>query len=116
MLLNLSNHPSSNWPESQKKTSIELYGRVEDMPFPQINPEMNESELDVCVEEYFQKILRLNPSAVHIMGEMTFVYQLVTKLKNKGMICIASTTQRIAVEDGSGNKISKFQFVRFRKY
>lgn len=116
MLLNLTNHPSVNWPENQKNIALETYGNIEDMPFPQINPEWDEDKIDQLVEEYVQKIKEINPEAVHIMGEMTFVFRLITQLKDRGIACLASTTERLAVEDDKGNKTSTFSFVRFRKY
>lgn len=116
MLLNLSNHPSSLWSTEQSSQAIVAYNKVEDLAFPQIDPEMLEQDLDKLVEEYFKKIQEINPKAVHIMGEMTFVYRLVTRLKRKGVRCVASTTERISKEDGKGNKTSTFKFIKFRAY
>lgn len=38
MLINLSNHPYEKWDETQKQAAIEAFGRVEDYPFPPIDP------------------------------------------------------------------------------
>ncbi|MGQ9799960.1 MAG: hypothetical protein ACUVRG_11875, partial [Ignavibacterium sp.] len=54
-------------------------------------------------------------NAVHLMGEFTFVYNLVNLLKKKNIKVIVSTTDRI-VEESDGKKIVIFQFVRFREY
>ncbi|MGQ9848195.1 MAG: hypothetical protein ACUVQP_11950, partial [Bacteroidales bacterium] len=54
-------------------------------------------------------------NAVHLMGEFTFVYNLVNLLKKKNIKVIVSTTDRI-VEESDGKKIVTFQFVRFREY
>lgn len=116
MLLNLSNHPSSSWKKEQSDAAVEKYQSVQDLPFPQISPEMEEEDLDALVEEYLIKIKAINPTAVHLMGEMTFTYRMVNRLKEIGIPCIASTTQRIASEDDNGNKTSAFSFVRFRQY
>lgn len=116
MLLNLSNHPSASWPEEQLTAAIEKYNSVEDLAFPQINPEWDSDQIEQLAEEYEIKVRKLNPTAVHLMGEMTFTYKLVNRLKAIGIPCIASTTERIATEDGNGNKTSVFQFVRFRMY
>jgi len=40
-LINLSNHPSGNWPAEQIQVAQAQYGRVVDMPFPRINPSMD---------------------------------------------------------------------------
>lgn len=115
-LLNLTNHPSTSWPSNQKKTAIELYGAIHDMQFPRINPALTENELAELVNEYLTKVINLSPTAVHIMGEMTFTFRLVNKLKENGIKCVASTTERVTRENKNGEKISTFKFVQFREY
>lgn len=115
-LLNLSNHPSTLWGSNQKKSAERLYERIQDLPFPQISPDWDENQLDDLVQEYLVKIQDINPSAVHIMGEMTFTHRLVNRLKEVGITCIASTTQRDVVEEDNGIKTSTFKFIKFRKY
>ncbi|MBN9350053.1 MAG: hypothetical protein J0H55_05145 [Chitinophagaceae bacterium] len=116
MLLNLSNHPSATWPEEQVAAAIGKYNSVEDLAFPKINPEWDSDQIEQLAEEYEIKVRTLNPAAVHLMGEMTFTFKLVNRLKSIGIPCIASTTERIATEESNGNKTSVFQFVRFRSY
>ena len=53
---------------------------------------------------------------VHIMGEMTLTYAIVSRLLKRGVCCMASTTTREVATDTDGNKISVFRFVRFRQY
>lgn len=113
MLLNLSNHPSTSWSESQLTAAG---GKVTDLAFPQVAPDGDEAYIESLANEYLDKILKMNNiEAVHIMGEMNFTYALVNKLKANGIKCVASTTKRETVEE-NGIKISKFQFVRFREY
>jgi hypothetical protein len=116
MLLNLSNHPSAPWPANQKEAAEKEFETVQDLPFPQIPPNLSSAGLDQLVESYVQNIRNIDPIAVHIMGELTFTYRLVYKLKAIGIRCLASTTERIVSEDGKGNKTSTFQFVQFRDY
>lgn len=116
MLLNLSNHPSANWPERQRNLANEIYGEVEDFPFPQIDPNLNEPQLDKLVEEYFLLVARKKPKAVHIMGELTFCVALIKKLQKAEFSCLASTTHRTTQDLPDGTKVSKFEFVRFRHY
>ena len=113
MLLNLSNHPSSNWTPEQISAAG---GDVVDMSFPQIDPMGDEAYIEGLANEYLQQILKMKDvSAVHIMGEMNFTFSLVNKLKANGILCVASTTERHKVEE-KGVSISKFVFVRFREY
>lgn len=115
MLLNLSNHPKDSWQPEQLGEARKLFGEVIDMPFPAVPPDADERALQTLVDEYIDKILELAPAAVHIMGEMTFTCRLVSKLKQVGIKCIASTTERIA-EEFQGKKLVQFRFVRFREY
>ena len=115
MLLNLSNHPSENWPKNQLEIAINFYGSVIDLAFPQINPHLDSDGLDSLVDQFEQQVQQINPSVVHIMGEMTFTFRLVHRLKALGITCIASTTERITeIEDNT--KTSIFKFVQFRNY
>jgi methionine aminopeptidase len=115
MMINLSNHPSTAWEIKQYQNAVQEFHEVIDMMFPFINPEANAIEIDLLVENYFAEIKKLVPQAVHIMGELTFTFRMVTKLKNVGITCIASTTKRNVIEK-DGAKVSRFEFVKFREY
>lgn len=118
ILINLSNHPFKTWGEKQKEAA-KKYGDVIDIPFPDIDPDAE--RLDQLVDDYFHKITDYTAPdtdvSLHIMGEMTFVYQLVYNLQEWSFIkCIASTTRRIVTMGPDGVKKSVFEFVRFREY
>lgn len=116
MLLNLTNHPSISWPQNQKETAIKKYGTIQDLLFPHIDPHLQTDEIEELVQEYILKIKEINPCAIHIMGEMTFTYRLVNRLKEIGIPCIASTTERKVIMDEEGLKTSQFRFIQFRSY
>lgn len=115
MLLNLTNHPSAGWPENQRKEALEAYHEIQDWPFPVIPPTWDITDITNHVSQYINQIQALHPTAVHVMGEMTFSFQLIQRLLALGIPCIASTTQRITSQSGD-TKVSKFEFVRFRPY
>ncbi|GAB1431037.1 hypothetical protein MASR2M18_18710 [Ignavibacteria bacterium] len=115
MLINLSNHPFAQWDKEQKDQANMLYGKTEDMQFPAVAPYADAEEIATLAHDYANKILTLSPAAVHIMGENTFCFALISMLQRAGVICIASTTWRDSIETAEG-KISRFRFVRFRKY
>lgn len=116
MLINLSNHPSASWSAEQTAVANKSYGKIVDLPFPQVLPDGDEAYIENLADEYLQRILGMKDvSAVHLMGEMNFTFSLVNKLKAKGVRCVASTTKRETVEE-NGVKISKFKFVRYRCY
>lgn len=118
LLVNFSNHPSRYWDERQRKASHK-YGKLIDMPFPPISPDADDGELKKLVQDYVQQIVSLADSkaiTVHIMGEMTFTFMVVTRLKEMGIRCIASTTERKTTYNDDGTKLSEFSFVKFREY
>ena len=118
ILINFSNHPSALW-GAEQLAAAQTYGEVIDLSFPQVNPGMSEKELQALSSQYVDKILSMaegQNATVHIMGEMTFTFMVVTRLKEIGIQCVASTTERKVTCDSDGTKISEFSFVQFREY
>lgn len=118
LFVNFSNHPSRYWDNKQREASQD-YGELIDMPFPQIVPNATDEELQELSQKYVHRIISLGDPkqiTVHVMGEMTFTYLVVTKLKEIGIRCVASTTERKTVYNSDGTKLSEFSFVKFRKY
>jgi hypothetical protein len=124
MLINLSNHPSDKWDSHQISEAKKHFGTITDMEFPAINPTWDAGKIKHLAHVFFGKITSVfdecanQPflNAVHIQGEFTFVYNLVNLLKNSDITCVASTSMRNVEELPGGQKIVKFQFVRFREY
>jgi len=128
MLINLSNHPSNKWSAEQLSAARAIYYQIKDIPFPNIDPGATIDEIIKLAKEYAlmcdcNLILYKMPDgkvpppdAVHIMGEMTFTYNVVKQLEKLGITAVASTTERIAVEDENGQKTSVFKFIQFRPY
>lgn len=130
MLLNLSNHPKAKWDERQL-AAASRFGAVEDMPFPQINPNASLDDVARIAREYADKCeQRLSthavggtesratsePHAIHIMGEFTFTYLFVREMERRNILCVASTTERIVSDNPDGSKTTLFRFVQFRPY
>lgn len=118
MFINLSNHPSTKWSEAQIEAAKQ-YGDIVDLPFPQVDPKGDEDYIAGLADEYCHKVLDLadsHPVTVHLMGEMTLTFALVIRMKAKGLVCLASTTERIVTEEAPGVKTNVFRFARFRKY
>ncbi len=116
MLINLTNHPSEGWVGAQMAEALAAYGSITDMPFPQIPPHFSSAEVGALAWDYFEKVAEHHPEAVHLMGEATFTFALVSLLKANGIPCIASTTERIVTLEENGEKRTQFKFVRFREY
>lgn len=118
MLINLSNHPSDLWEEKQL-TAAKQYGEIVDMPFPQVGPEVSHEDILALADECVHAIEEKAQDAdiiVHVMGEMTLTYAIVSRLKEMGIRCVASTTERNTAVDDSGVKTSVFAFRMFREY
>lgn len=118
LFLNLSNHPSDKWSKAQLDAA-RAYGEVVDMPFPEIDPGATTEEIHRLAEEYAKEISSRYPDCdltVHLMGEMTFCFRLVTLLHARGVRCVASTTQRKTSELEGSKKESIFEFQAFREY
>lgn len=120
MLYNICNHPSSKWETSQLLAAAE-FGEIVDIPFPRIDPDGDEAYVARVVEHVYGEIKELIKAEqnekpyVHVMGEMTFSFGLISKLQADDIICLASTTARITNESGN-SKTSVFKFQRFRMY
>ena len=119
LFLNLSNHSSDKWSKAQLDVA-RAYGEVVDMSFPEIDPGATTEEIHRLAEEYADRItssyLGRDLMTVHLMGEMTFCFRLVTLLHARGVRCVASTTQRKTSELPDGKKESIFEFQAFREY
>jgi hypothetical protein len=122
MLLNFSNHPSSKWGEKQTQTAIEKYNEIKDIPFPNVPPSASSEDLKILANQYVQQFRTLakatenQPFAVHIMGEMTLIFRIISLLKRSKITCVASTSERNTIENPDGSKTIQFDFIQFREY
>ena len=116
MFINLTNHPSSGWSEEQLNAAKQ-YGEIVDLSFPNIEPYFTSKEINDLADITIDGIKTLGAApVVHIMGEMTFTYAVVSRLKALGLPCVASTTERLVKMMPDGKKVSDFKFVQFREY
>ncbi len=117
MFINLTNHPSDKWSEEQLEAA-RRYGEIVDLSFPIIEPTYSKDDIMFLVRECTETIMGIKEgvTVVHVMGEMTFTYNLINALKDAGITCLASTTERNTIMTPDGKKISEFKFVQFREY
>lgn len=118
VFINLTNHPSSLWSESQLQAAA-MYGELIDKPFPQVNPEWDEEQIHVLAESTVKSVIDSYGSdrvVVHLMGEQTLCFAMIQLFQNEGITCIASTSERLVTEIEPGKKVTEFRFVRFREY
>lgn len=89
-LVNCSPYPFAEWPINHQNRAKEQFGQVQDIPFPSIAPTISAEVFAALVETYFRKIKALRPTAVHLMGELTFTFALVQRLQRVGVECLVS--------------------------
>ncbi len=119
IFINFSNHPSTEWSKEQKEEALTYGENLIDLPFPNVNPYIDEIAIAQKADEYVLKIKEIaegKSTTVHIMGEMNLTYLIVQKLIEQNICCVSSTSERDVeiLEDGSKNVF--FKFIRFRKY
>lgn len=112
-LVNLSNHNSKNWSNAQK----EGFDEIVDIQFPNINPNADENNVELLVNEYIEKIQATKIENIMLQGEFTFCFLLQNKLRTRCKFYIP-TTERKVVEtidvNGNATKTAIFEFVRWR--
>ena len=109
---NLSHHPSAGWSPEQRSAALALASRVEDVPFPDVDPECED------ITELLSAVIARIPAGcccAMVQGESVLQHALVIRLQGMGIACFAATTAR-EVSEREGQKISVFRFVRFRLY
>ena len=117
--INFTNHPSDTWSEEQIKAA-EAYGTIVDLPFPNIDPNATEWDIGKLGDEFVEKIEKLKPCAVLCQGEFTLSYLVIAQLLRRGVTVLSACSERTVKErqraDGSTEKVSTFQFVKFRTF
>ena len=121
IFINYSNHPVEFWDNKQLLKAREMGDSLVDIPFPKVSPTMNHDEIVKFAESEVKRIkdatvVNFDNVTVHIMGEHTLVYNVIRLLKQQGVKCVASTTERVTEILPSGEKVSKFNFITFREY
>lgn len=119
VFVNFSNHPSNDWSEDQIEAARK-YGEVVDVPFPSLEPGLDEADIQTIGNVCIEKIIAEKPTVVMCQGEFTLTFYVVSSLLEKGITCVAACTKRVAsetkLEDGTVRKESLFVFDGFRKY
>lgn len=118
MLINLTNHPSTTWSENQFQQAVTQFGGVVDFQFPKILESMESDELIKTAKLTIDEIQNKFPEfkSILVMGEHTFTFAIVIELLKSGFSCYATVAPRDVLDEKNNIKISRFQFVKFRKY
>lgn len=124
VLINHSNHPSIKWDDRQK----EDWDKIIDIPFPTVSPCADTDEVYNLAKGNFGKILWEWEIAkregyepyIYVAGEYTYCYIMydLLRLYLSPLKLAIPTTARMVIErtkeDGTTEKVSVFEFVRWR--
>ena len=120
VFLNITNHPSSEWPAVQQQAVLRLGGPVMDVPFPPVPPEASSAEVQALALQFTASLPYAQVSGALVQGEFLLTFLMVLLLERRGIPCFAATTRRSAsshrLSGSSVRKTSLFEFVQFRRY
>lgn len=120
MLINFTNHSSSNWSAEQRSVATDAFGSIVDIPFPEVDPAFGSDRIIDVAETQVAKIAALSPDAVLCQGEFSLAFAVTALLIKKGIKVVCACSERNVMEtiDNDGNTVKKavFKFVRFREY
>ena len=119
MFLNISNHPSQKWGESQK-SEAERNGEIVDIPFPNIPPHFTGEEVKSLARDMAKAIYRDYDSPfwgdmAMVQGEFSFTHHLTSDLKALGWMVVVACSERVVEDLPDGGKKTTFNFVQFRE-
>lgn len=114
IFVNYSNHPSDKW-DVEQISEASKYGRIVDIPFPNVPPLMDEDGIASMADEQVALILSYSPDAVMCQGEFTLSYSVINRLLEAGISVLAACSDRVK-EEKDGMMISNYKFIRFREY
>lgn len=119
MFINFTNHPSNNWGVIQIKESLK-YGKIIDLPFPEVSVDADEKDINNLAEIYVKKIMEYKPKAVLVQGEMSLTFSIVARLLELNVLVLCACSSRCTTEyqniDGTNHKLSEFRFEKYRAY
>jgi hypothetical protein len=115
-LVNLTNHPQSEWSSAQREWFDARYNRLIDLPFPPIHPESTSREVFELAESIMPMVLAFAPCHLLVMGESTFMVAMVRLAQCAGLRVIATTSRRNVELLDDGRMIRRFEFVGTREF
>lgn len=114
--LNISNHPSDKWCESQNLAVSRLSGEtIVDIKFPNVATWWDAEGMAEVAQEILANYDLDNVTGAMVAGEPIMCIAFVRCLQAAGITCYSAASDRV-VEEIDGEKRSRFTFVQFRKW
>lgn len=82
VFINFSKTSSQTWTQFQRDKANE-YGKIVDIPYPEVSTQMSEEERKTMIEECTKQIMSYHPRAVLCQGEGVFAYAMIRSLRRK---------------------------------
>lgn len=119
MFYNLSNHPHANWGNAQLEAARK-WGDIEDVPFPEVNAQLNEQDILRVALECVKKIKMSKDDAIFVAGEYGFVFPIIDELLSQGktVLSTASDSKKAyyTADNGTSERIIHYNFLKFIPY
>ena len=119
MFYNLSNHPHINWGNAQLEAARK-WGDIEDVPFPEINAQLDEQDILRAAQECVKKIQMSKHDAILVAGEYGAVFPIIDELLNQGKTVLSTASDgKIAyhtADNGTSERIIHYNFLKFIPY
>ena len=135
---NISNHPSANWSDKQKKAAIKLAVfehrfpedmetdpatefSIKDIPFPEIPPKAGTETIASLLFDVLEQLPESGKTeeggrwVVFAAGQFFANYLLVDELHRRGFCVVEATTTRNTVDLPDGKKQVCFDFCLWRE-
>ena len=115
LFINFSNHPSDTWTTPQTSAALAYADQIIDIPFPAVDPTMDERGIYDLADKMTSEIMTMNPAAVLCQGEFGLCFSVVRRLQKAGVQVLYACSERKVRVEGS-TKTVQFDFVKFRRY
>ncbi|WP_407445922.1 hypothetical protein [Fibrobacter sp.] len=119
MFFNLSNHPHTNWGNTQLKAAHK-WGEIIDIPFPDVKGQSSEQDILVSAQKCLQELKVAADDAIFVAGEYGTVFPIVDELLDQGKTVLSSVSinelDYRTGENGAHERTIRFNFVNFVPY
>lgn len=125
MLINFSRYPLVQWSAHQKEEAIRIYGKIEEVAFPEVPVEADVAYIEDLAERCFIRISAVleeyaahqgEKLAVLVEGEPTLTFAVVRLLQKEEITCIVPAMERRVRQLPNGSTEVSYEFFRFREY